>query len=351
MPFWVLLIVLALAIVVVLVVAWLMSTANRLDRLHIRYDKAWQSLDASLARRAVVARAIAQALREPRIARLADRAERADRDAREDAENQLSGALSQVTLEDLSPALVAELADAEARVTIARRFHNDAVGDTRALRQRRPVRWLRLAGTAPRPRFFEIIEREFVPPVEHLRATVARGVAPERALEPVGSPRRDSARVLLLDGEGSVLLVQGTDPEDPGPTFWFTPGGGLETGEDVRDAARREVAEETGRVLTDEELHGPVWERTEEFTFNGTAMRSEEKFLVCLTGRFDPVPAGLTELELRAVLGFRWCDAAAIRELCAQGEQVYPRELAGLIAEAEGIASGRVPPPPPRSIT
>ncbi|WP_149360111.1 NUDIX hydrolase [Lolliginicoccus suaedae] len=349
---------------VVLLVAWLLSTANRLDRLHIRYDKAWQSLDASLARRAVVARAIAQALEEPRIARLADRAERADRGDREDAENQLSAALSQVAMEELASPLAAELADAEARVMIARRFHNDAVGDTRALRHRRPVRWLGLAGTAPQPRFFEIIEREFVQPVEHLRATVARGVIPEHAParaatdsarepmgEPAAAPRRESGRVLLLDGEGSVLLVRGTDPEDPGQAFWFTPGGGVEDDEDVREAARREVAEETGRIITDDELIGPVWDRTEEFTFNGSAMRSEERIFVCLTGRFEPVPTGLTELESRMVLGFRWCDAAAIRELCAQGEQVYPRELAGLLVEAEGVASGRVPVPPLRSIT
>jgi hypothetical protein len=42
---------------------------------------------------------------------------------------------------------------------IARRFHNDAVRDTLALRGRRPVRWLHLGGTAPTPMYFEIVER------------------------------------------------------------------------------------------------------------------------------------------------------------------------------------------------
>ncbi|SLJ81952.1 hydrolase, nudix family protein [Mycobacteroides abscessus subsp. abscessus] len=42
---------------------------------------------------------------------------------------------------------------------IARRFHNDAVRDTLALRTRRPVRWLHLGGTAPLPTYFEIAER------------------------------------------------------------------------------------------------------------------------------------------------------------------------------------------------
>ena len=34
-------------------------TAHRLDRLHVRYDLSWQALDGALARRAVVARAVA----------------------------------------------------------------------------------------------------------------------------------------------------------------------------------------------------------------------------------------------------------------------------------------------------
>ena len=56
-------------------------------------------------------------------------------------------------------ALVAELADAEARVLLARRFHNDAVRDTLALRERPAVRWLRLGGTAALPSYFEIAEQ------------------------------------------------------------------------------------------------------------------------------------------------------------------------------------------------
>ena len=39
--------------------AWGYRTANRLDRLHVRYDLSWQALDSALARRAVVARAVA----------------------------------------------------------------------------------------------------------------------------------------------------------------------------------------------------------------------------------------------------------------------------------------------------
>ena len=67
-------------------------------------------------------------------------------------------ALELVDPGSIPAALVAELADAEARVLLARRFHNDAVRDTLALRERRWVRLLRLGGRAPLPSYFEIAE-------------------------------------------------------------------------------------------------------------------------------------------------------------------------------------------------
>ena len=55
-------------------------------------------------------------------------------------ERAVGGAVARSIPHRCRAALVAELADAEARVLLARRFHNDAVRDTLALRERRPVR-------------------------------------------------------------------------------------------------------------------------------------------------------------------------------------------------------------------
>ena len=52
----------------------------------------------------------------------------------------------------------AALVDAEQLLVLARRVHNDAVRDTLGLRSHRLVRWLRLAGTAPMPTYFEIAD-------------------------------------------------------------------------------------------------------------------------------------------------------------------------------------------------
>ncbi len=160
-------------ILVALVLLWAYRVAHRLDRLHVRTDLARQALESALDRRAVVARAIAAALRAgddelqalgATLATAADRAEAAPFTAREAAENEMSLVLGKVAAAATGVVphpteLMAEVADAQTRVVMARRFYNDAVRDTRALALRRAVRWLRLGGRAPMPDYFEIIER------------------------------------------------------------------------------------------------------------------------------------------------------------------------------------------------
>ena len=150
------------AVVVLLGGLLLVATANRLDRLHVRMDAGWAALDAALARRAVVARAVAAAVPGAPTAELvrlvAERAEAAPRPEREAEENELTSLLATFDRTVLPQVLADELTDAEHRVVIARRVHNDAVRDTLALRRRRKVRYFKLAGTAPRPEYFEIVE-------------------------------------------------------------------------------------------------------------------------------------------------------------------------------------------------
>ena len=139
------------------------TRATRLNRLNVRVDLAFEALTAALERRAVVARAIAaedpEAEGAGALAAAAIDAEAAPRETRESAENDLSVALARTSSSNRSHALVAELADAQTRVTVARRFYNDAVRDARALGGRRMVRWLRLGGHSRLPEYFEITER------------------------------------------------------------------------------------------------------------------------------------------------------------------------------------------------
>jgi hypothetical protein len=161
-------------VVVVLVGVYLSWTAGRLDRLHNRTSAAWASLDAQLVRRAAIAGEIAHAapgrglLSAHACADLALTASQA-RDAtpaeRAAAENDLGrtlrraldGPAQDAIAGDVEMApLVAALDTAMTKVVLARRFHATAIEDTLALRNSRLVRWFRLAGHAPLPKYFDI---------------------------------------------------------------------------------------------------------------------------------------------------------------------------------------------------
>ena len=81
---------------------------------------------------------------------------------------------------------------------------------------------------------------------------------------------RRAGRVLVIDPAGRVLLLEGFDPAEPDSPFWFTIGGGLDEGERSAQAALRELREKAGIVAAGDQLTGPVWRRSTQFSFDGT---------------------------------------------------------------------------------
>lgn len=153
----------------------------------------------------------------------------------------------------------------------------------------------------------------------------AAGQAP-----PAAAPiTRQVARVVLLDERGAVLLLSARDPHRPDAAeLWFTPGGGLEPGESLTDAARREVLEETGIVL--DGLGDVVWRRGASFVFEGRTYVQDESYFLVTVARFEVRPTSLSELERRTTTGWRWWDPG---ELAAAGTNVFPPSLPTLLRD------------------
>jgi hypothetical protein len=155
---------LAVAVVVLLLLAWTLWTLTRLRRLSGRVDRAWLALETQLQRRAgladELAREHADALGEGTAQRLASAAAAARTPPsgdRELAENVLGQELRELPADLAVPtALRADLAGTGTRLQLARRFYNDAVRDTRELRGRRLARLVRVHARRPLPRFFDI---------------------------------------------------------------------------------------------------------------------------------------------------------------------------------------------------
>jgi 8-oxo-dGTP pyrophosphatase MutT (NUDIX family) len=142
--------------------------------------------------------------------------------------------------------------------------------------------------------------------------------------------RRLAARVVLIDSTGRTLLFRGGDPSRPeAGTWWFTPGGGVEDGETLPEAARREVLEETGVDLV--EVGEPVVRRRIRYRFEGELIDQTEHIFVARADITELNASGWTEVERRVVVEHRWWSLA---ELHSTRERVYPDTLAELLADA-----------------
>jgi 8-oxo-dGTP pyrophosphatase MutT (NUDIX family) len=138
---------------------------------------------------------------------------------------------------------------------------------------------------------------------------------------------RLAAKVLVITPDASVLLFRGGDPGRPtSGTWWFPPGGGVEPGESIEAAARREFGEETGVVLDD--LGPVVHRRIAEFEFNGQTIVGDEHYFAVHAARFEVNMDGWTELERAIMEEHRWWTLAELRD---SADTIYPEDLARLV--------------------
>jgi ADP-ribose pyrophosphatase YjhB (NUDIX family) len=139
---------------------------------------------------------------------------------------------------------------------------------------------------------------------------------------------REAARALVLDPDDRVLLVRFVNP-DTGAEFWTTPGGGVDPGEGLEAALRRELREETG--LEKVEFGAVVWTRREVFPWAGRTLDQREQVVLVRVPAFEPRPAlGREGLAAEDVHEVRWWTLAEIE---ASDSTFYPTRFAHFLRE------------------
>ena len=140
---------------------------------------------------------------------------------------------------------------------------------------------------------------------------------------------RLTARVLLLDPEGRILLMRArVRPDDPRPARWFTVGGGVEAGEDLLAAAAREAAEETG--FADIAVERLVWWRDRPGRLHtGEDVIFQERYVLARCGG-GPVSRAAWEAHEHDLLDdVRWW---SLEDLRTTDEMILPTPLPAMLA-------------------
>lgn len=81
--------------------------------------------------------------------------------------------------------------------------------------------------------------------------------------------QRITARVLPVNQDGAVLLLEEQDPAHPGDLYWSSIGGAADPGESLLEAALRELGEEAGIDVDPDRVVGPVHRHEQAYSWAG----------------------------------------------------------------------------------
>ncbi|HEU4940664.1 MAG TPA: NUDIX domain-containing protein [Candidatus Eisenbacteria bacterium] len=136
---------------------------------------------------------------------------------------------------------------------------------------------------------------------------------------------RTTARLVLFDPRGRILLFLHAD--GMGRRFWATPGGGVEEGESLEQAARREASEELGAHDVDLTY---LWTGLTEFEFADKDVSQTEAFFQ-VTGNPGVLGPEVEATHRRErILESRWW---AADEIEASRDRILPLDLAKRVRE------------------
>lgn len=122
--------------------------------------------------------------------------------------------------------------------------------------------------------------------------------------------------MLPVNGDGAVLLLRCVNLAQQSAPFLITVGGGIEAGESEREAAVRELWEETGLLVDPENLMGPVHQESFSFVWETDLVTQHQNYYAMAASDAMVVFDNLEEIEVASVIGHGWWTAAQLGE-CA----------------------------------
>ena len=149
--------------------------------------------------------------------------------------------------------------------------------------------------------------------------------------------RRNTARVLPVDGEGRVLLLHGWDPLRPDDPFWFTIGGAAEPGESLSEAAVRELREEAGIVVDLDRLGEPIEASAITFSFGGVRFEQDQTFFAVAIDDAEVSFAGQDPIERATIDKHGWLYPGELEDGAERpADPEIPRLMRAAVAATRG---------------
>ncbi|TDC06656.1 NUDIX domain-containing protein [Nonomuraea longispora] len=138
-----------------------------------------------------------------------------------------------------------------------------------------------------------------------------------------------TARVLLVNDCDRLLVYRGLLLQVGDPFYaWFTPGGGVDPGESLQQAAARELREELGYAVAPEALGPVVATSSGTWSLRGQTFRSVDSYFLLRVSRLQVDTSGMDDEERRVTDHFAWW---TVSQLESAEEMVVPVGLAMLM--------------------
>ncbi|GIH73021.1 NUDIX hydrolase [Sphaerimonospora thailandensis] len=152
---------------------------------------------------------------------------------------------------------------------------------------------------------------------------------------------RASARVLLVDRDDRLLLFRFRASDDLSASHvWATPGGGVDDGETLSQAAVRELFEETGHILAPQRLGPVVAVSSGPAQFGELTLDAVDSFFFTRVDRLTPAPSTQEAHEREAIAAHRWW---TVHELQTTSDLVFPVGIGALLPR---LLAGDLPAEP-----